>query len=320
MTNTATTPPATTAPTAAVQGDTTPTGNAISSITGILDSYGLGSLATWAWNELTAGKNSDQILLDLQKQPAYENSVFGQANAARTKNGLAPMTPAQILAYQDTAYQQAEAAGLPKSFMSQATVVGLLGNDVSATELNERITSGYEAAMNAPAETKALLHQYFGVNTGDLAAYYLNPDQALGTLKNQLVAAEVGTQAQQSGFGALSASAATQLTKELAAQGKVNPSGSGTWDVDVGSTFATLAPLAALESAMPGMGRGATPITQNQLLSYGFLDKGQAEVQKAVETRKAFATGGGGADISARGIVGAGGAAAEGAVSKSMEE
>ena len=65
---------------------------------------------------------------------------------------------------------------------------------------------------------------------------------------------------------------------------------------------------------MPGMGAGAQPVTQNQLLAYGFLSKGQQQVQSALETRKAFATGGGGEDISATGVVGAGGASAEGSV------
>ena len=162
--------------------------------------------------------------------------------------------------------------------------------------------------MNGPQETRTLLAQYYGVNTGQLASYYLNPENAVGTLKSQLVAAEVGTQAQQSGFGQLSASAATQLSSELSAQGKVNPSGSGQWDVDVGSTFATLAPLAPLENAMPGMGAGAPPVSQNQLLSYGFLSKGQQQVNAAVETRKAFASGGGGEDVAATGVVGTGNA------------
>lgn len=299
---------------AATPGDQSSNGDAYSQIDSQLTSYGLGSLATWAWGELTAGKNSDQIMIDLQTQPAYESSVFGQANAARTKNGLAPMTPADILAYQDQAYQFATAAGMTPGTINQDAIVSLLGNDVSATELNDRLTNGFAAAMSAPTETKTLLNQYFGVNTGDLAAYYLNPENTLGTLKSQLVAAEIGTQAQQSGFGTLSVTTAGQLSSELQAQGKVQPggAGSGTWNVDVSSQFATLAPLAALENPMPGMGKGAAPVTQNQLLSYGFLNKGQEQVQNALETRKAFASGGGGEDISSTGVVGTGGASDQG--------
>ena len=134
----------------ATPGDTSAQGSAISLIDSTLQQYGLGSLAGWAWSELTAGKNSDQIMLDLQNQPAYQQSVFGTVNSARVAAGLKPMTPSDILTYQDQAYQFAQAAGLPQGFIDQKTITNLLGHDVSAAELNQRITSGYQAAMNAP--------------------------------------------------------------------------------------------------------------------------------------------------------------------------
>ena len=295
-----------------VPGDTSASGSAISLIDTTLQQYGLGDLSNWAWTELTNGKNSDQIMLDLQNQPAYVNSIFGQTNKARVANGLAPMTPTQILSYKDTAQTAAQAAGLPQGFLDTGTLVNLMGNDVSATELTQRITSGYAAAMAAPQETRDLLHQYFGVDTGNLAAYYLDPTKAEDLLKNQLVAAEVGTQAAQSGFGQLNATQAQQLTSELAAKGQINPSGSGTWDVNVGSTFAQLAPLAQLEQQMPGMGASAPAVSQNDLLGYGFLSRGQATVQNALETRRAFASGGGGEDVGSQGVIGAGNAPSEG--------
>ena len=294
----------------AAPGDTSTQGDAISQITATLQTYGLGNMASWAWNEITAGKNSDQVLIDLQQTPQFEAAFPGMAS--RQKNGLPAITPAAYLTYEDDAYNKAQAAGLPKNFLDATTIGNLIGNDVSSAELDQRITSGYQAAMNAPQETRNLLQQYFGVDTGNLAAYYLDPTKAESLLKNQLVAAEVGTQAAQSGFGTLTSANATGLASELAAQGKVNPSGSGTWDVDIGTQLGTLAPLAKLQQAMPGMGAAAPAVTQQELLDYGFLSKGQQNVQAAVETRKAFAGGGGGEDVTGEGVVGVGNASAQG--------
>ena len=121
-----------------------------------------------------------------------------------------------------------------------------------------------------------------------------------------------GPRRPRAGFGALTAANATALASELAAQGKVNPSGSGTWDVSVSPTFAQLAPLAGLESAMPGMGAASPALSQQQLLDYGFLSKGQEQVTRAIETRKAFASGGGGEEVTSAGVTGVGNASSQG--------
>lgn len=295
---------------AGAPGDTSTQGDAESQIVAGLTPYGLQGLAGWVWNELTSGKNQDQVGIDVQQTPEWLARFPGMAE--RQAKGLPAITPTQYLAYEDAVYNAAQAAGLPQNFVDRTTIGNLIGNDVSSTEAQQRITSGYQAAMNAPVETRNLLHQYFGVDTGQLAAYYLDPTKAEGLLKNQLVAAEVGTQAAQSGFGTLTSANATGLASELAAQGKVNPSGSGTWDVDIGTQLGTLAPLAKLQQAMPGMGAAAPAVTQKELLDYGFLSKGQQNVQAAVETRKAFAGGGGGEDVTGAGVVGVGNASAQG--------
>ena len=287
-------------------GDTSNQGDALSQITNTLQQYGLGNMANWAWGEITAGKNSDQVLIDLQTTPQFEAAFPGMAE--RQKNGFPAMTPGAYLTYVDAVRQAGQAAGLPQGFLDTATIGHLIGNDVSQVEAQQRITSGYEAAMNAPQETRNFLASYYGVDTGHLAAYYLDPTKAEGLLKNQLVGAEVGTQAAQSGFGILTAANANSLTQTLSSQGKINPSGSGTWDVDIGTQLGTLAPLAKLEQTMPGMGAAAPTVTQKELLDYGFLSKGQQNVQSAVETRKAFAGGGGGEDVTSAGVVGVGSA------------
>ena len=290
-------------------GDQRANGSAFSQIEATLTQYGLGSLANWAWGELVNGKNSDQIMIDLQQQPAYQDSLFGTVNTVRAINGLKPMAPSDILTYADTAYQLAQQAGIPKNFMGQNELTQLMGNDVSASELSDRVTKGYMAAMNSPAETKMLLHQYFGLEPGAIAAYYLNPKVAEGTLQNQTVAAEVGTQAQQSGFGALSAKDAMNLSQVLQSQGKIGPT-TGKWDVDTSAQFAQIAPLVPLTESHPGTGKPI--VTTSDLLNDAFTGTVKPNIAQAEQVEGAGFHGGGGGEVTAKGAAGAGFASDEG--------
>lgn len=297
--------------------------DALQEIAGDLGQYGLGGLANWAWGELTGGKNSDQILLDLEGNNGAPGTPMAQAQATfqarfpgialRVKNGLPAMDPSTYLQYEDSAYQMAQAAGLPKGFMDANTIGQLIGNDVSSQELSSRITSGYEAAMNADPNVRANLATYFGIDTGNLAAYYLDPTKTEDLLKQQLVAAQVGAQSQESGFGSLSASDATDLATLLNTQGKVGPTLGGSWNTDQSSTFAKLSKLTPLENALPGQSQGPNgAMSQEDLLRYGFAGANTQELQNVENTRMAPFRGGGGYGQTAKGAVSAGYASVEG--------
>lgn len=183
-------------------------------ITQELTSWGFGSDAvSWVTGEIQSNKGVDQILSDLRAQPFYVNSIFGQTNAARQKNGLGDMTEAQILAYQDYTTGDLSQAGIPKGFLTQDELVNLMGNDVSTAELDARVTKGFVDATNADADTRNALAAQ-GVDLGHLAAYYLDPTKALPFLQQQFLAAQVGGAATRTGYGAIDPATMMQLASE----------------------------------------------------------------------------------------------------------
>jgi hypothetical protein len=265
--------------------------SAYSTVTALLDQYGLGDLGAWAWDELVKGSNSDQVMLDLKQQPTYKTSVLGKVDAALAFTGQPAQSAAQIMSYKATVQQYAAAAGIQGGFMSDDEIAKLYAGGVSASEVSSRLTTAYDAANNADPQTKALLHSYFGVDTGNLAAYYLDPSKALPLLQQQITAAQIGTDAHNSNFGDITAAQASLLAQQgvTASQGQAG--------------FAKIAPLTSLENAGPGQN---PTVSGQQLIDYGFNGANQQLVTNAEDTRKAPFSGGGGPVTGTSGVSGAG--------------
>ena len=56
--------------------------DARSLITQVLADYGLQSLGDWAWNQITSGASSAQVLLDMYQTPAVRPAVPGDPRSA----------------------------------------------------------------------------------------------------------------------------------------------------------------------------------------------------------------------------------------------
>src|ERR1700730_2692584 len=163
--------------------------------------------AGWVWHEITGSGMTDptavftKFRLDLQQPDAFKDRFAGMD--LRLKAGLPAISVAQYLGYEDQARQLARAAGLPQQFMNSVMIAKLLGGDVSTSDLSQRATDGYAAAMKAPVETRDLLQKYFGIDQGHLAAYFLDPEHALPMLQQRFLAVQIGTQGVESGFVAI---------------------------------------------------------------------------------------------------------------------
>ena len=97
--------------------------------------------------------------------------------------------------------------GLPASYYSkdsmgrQAGFEKLIANDVSATELEERVLTAQNRVLNAPAEvTTALKKFYPDITNGDILAYTLDPEKGLSEIKRKVTAAEIGGAALSQGL------------------------------------------------------------------------------------------------------------------------
>lgn len=169
-------------------------------ISAVLGDYGLQSLGTWAWDEITSGATSAQMLLDMQQTPQFKTRFPGIA--MRQQKGLPAISPADYVNYEDSLAQMQSQYGLPQGFLTNAnTVAEFIGNDVSANEVQARVQQGYQAVAYAPTEVRAFYAQTFGAaGDGALAAHFLDESKALPLLEQQATAATLGGTAAMGGI------------------------------------------------------------------------------------------------------------------------
>lgn len=169
--------------------------DAQSLISAVLGDYGLQSLGPWAWDEITSGATSAQMLLDMQQTPQFQARF--PAIALRQKAGLPTISPADYVNYEDSLAQMENQYGLPKGLLTnQQTVTNFIAGDTSTSEVQARVQQGYQAVTYAPPEVQQFFTQTFGVGgQGALAAHFLDPTIALPLLEQQATAAQFGGQA-----------------------------------------------------------------------------------------------------------------------------
>jgi len=97
--------------------------------------------------------------------------------------------------------------GLPASYYTkdatgkQAGFEKFLAGDVSASELEDRISTAQKRVLNANPEVTTALKQFYpDITNADILAYTLDPTQGLESIKRKVTAAEIGGAALQSGL------------------------------------------------------------------------------------------------------------------------
>lgn len=174
--------------------------NALANIRQTLNTYGLGDLADWAWQEIIAGKSDQQVLLDLMQTPQFKARFPGID--ARQKAGLPPISPGEYVSYENQATQLMRAAGLPSGFWdSPADFTHLIAADVSINELTQRVNLATQAAYQVPSEVRATLARDYGVGAGGLAAFFLDEKTALPLIQRDFTSAQIGGAAWRTGYG-----------------------------------------------------------------------------------------------------------------------
>ena len=75
---------------------------------------------------------------------------------------------------------------------------------MSAEELQSRVQLAAAGSITAPEDFKAEMRDRFGIQPGDLTAYYLDPDTALPLLEKKYAMAMIGTEARRQGVDGIS--------------------------------------------------------------------------------------------------------------------
>lgn len=172
----------------------------------LLDQWGLGSLADWAYEQVIVNDLAEDFVLNVLLPDQEAAKARTPGNQLRKDAGLPVLSIGDYVRLEAEMKGQFRQAGLPTGFYDDASdFATLIGNDVSVAELNSRINDGFIDAMNAPADVRQGFAALYGVQgDANLAAYFINPAHALPVLERQEAAAKAYGAASRTGFGALS--------------------------------------------------------------------------------------------------------------------
>jgi hypothetical protein len=183
----------------------------------VLNTYGLGELSDFVYNEIIAKEtvninNPDAIIFAIREQPAYQKRFAG--NAARLKKGLSELDPASYIGLENQFRQTLQSNGLPANFYDQPDdFQALIEGDVSPSELNERVQQGYRAVADADPAVKEQMKNLYGIGEGELAAYFLDPQRTAPLLTRQAQAANIAARGLEQGGIQLSGAFAEDLAR-----------------------------------------------------------------------------------------------------------
>ena len=261
--------------------------NAIAQAKELADTYGLTSLYNIMVGYIQDGYNMEAIASLIKNTTEYKQR-FPAMEALSKKNRA--ITEGQYIEYERRSAELERQFGLP-SGMLQGNVTQLLTNEVGMDELNERVVLASGASVTPPQEFKDSLRNYYGIDSGGLGAYFLDPTIAAPLLQKKYATALIGSEALKQNVN-LGLDIATTLE------------GMGVTQDEATQGFRRVRQDETLTR-----GRGDT-VRSEDLIKGTF---GQADAAKDIERarggRKAQFEGGGGFSADTRGVKGIGSSA-----------
>lgn len=190
--------------------------------------YGLQALVTPLESLIKEGVPASEFAIRLRETDAYQRRFA--ANKARVNKGLATLSEAEYIGLEDQYQNIMRQYGMPESYYARGDMgiqqgfEKLIAGDVSAVELENRVSNAYNRVINANPEVVQALKQYYpNITNGDILSYVLDPEKALTDINKKITAAEIGGAAMGAGLG-IDVARAEQLgafgvTKAQAQQG-----------------------------------------------------------------------------------------------------
>ena len=171
--------------------------DAIAAITALLSSYGIGDLSASITDAVVKGYSSDTIQLIMQdpnsKDPlAVAFQTRFPANKTRLAAGKSVLSAAEYLQAERSYTQVMQSYGV-SNLATRDKLNAFIANDVSATEVADRVGLAIDRVKNADPETKAALALYYPtLNQSDIVGAVLDPAEGLPALQRKVQIAEIG--------------------------------------------------------------------------------------------------------------------------------
>ena len=190
--------------------------------------YGLEALVEPLKGLITSGASPAEFTIKLRESDAYKKRFA--ANAQRVAGGLRALSEFEYTQLEDQYQNTMMRYGLPENYYARGEMgrqegfEKFIAGDVSAIELEDRISTAQKRVLNANPEVTAALKQFYpDITNADILAYTLDPKNAIENIKRKVTTAEIGGAAIQSGLqtGLTRAEElrAAGITKETAQQG-----------------------------------------------------------------------------------------------------
>jgi hypothetical protein len=169
------------------------------------DRYGMGALVEPLKQFIQDGISPSEFTLRLRETDAYKKRFA--ANAQRIGKGLRALSEAEYITMEDQYQNVMRQYGLPETYYTRGEMgrqegfEKFIAGDVSAVELEDRISTAQKRVINAnPEVTQALKQFYPDITNADILAYTLDPKNAIENIKRKVTAAEIGGSAIQAGL------------------------------------------------------------------------------------------------------------------------
>jgi len=254
----------------------------------IFSQYGLESLNAVIDDYARKDYSSESIQILLRQTQAYKDRFPAMEALTEKKRAI---TEAAYIEYERTAAGLERQYGLPKD-MLMGRVTDLLTNEVSASELNDRVVLAASAAIQAPEDFRQTMRDFYNIDTGGLTAYFLDPEVATPLLEKQYASSVIGSEARRQGVG-------------IDVYGAENLQELGITREQARLGFGQVAQARPLTE-----GRGDV-VSQQQLISgtFGETQEAQKAVERARGARRGRFQQGGGVLTGQQGVAGVGSAA-----------
>jgi LysM repeat protein len=280
--------------------------DSIAAISALLSSYGIGDLSTAITDAVIKGYSSDTIELMMQDPKGTDPLAVAfqtrfPANKARLAAGKSVLSPAEYLAAERSYSQVLQSYGVA-SLATRDKMNSFITNDISATEVADRVGLAVNRVKNADADTKSALALYYPMlNQADIVGAVLDPAEGLPALQRKVQIAEIGGAALAQGLKTVDAAgklssinikmgqealASLGITKEQARAGfqqvaEVTPRGEFLSSISTGEDYNQ---LQAEQEAFQGLAsakRARLSLTEQEKARFG----GASGVSKASLTQ-----------------------------------
>ena len=179
--------------------------DSIAAISALLSSYGIGDLSAAVTAAVTKGYSSDTIQLIMQDPNSNDPLAVAfqtrfPANKARLAAGKSVLSASEYLQAERTYTQVLQSYGVG-NMAKRDTLNSFISNDISASEVSDRVSLAVNRVQNADPFTKAALAEYYPtLNQSDIVGALLNPAEGLPSLQRKIQIGEIGGAAAMQGL------------------------------------------------------------------------------------------------------------------------